>query len=226
MYDYRELERACTQEGCPLCRLIAEGVTRYLESWKYEHFTDVEVREELRRSRGFCGQHTRQLVQMGAALPLAQSYHDIVTDTLEQLEQTNGSPGARGLLSRIFEKRTGRHLCPACHQEEKITARTIDTLRQALGNDEFYACFEASDGLCLDHFQEACTLRVAEISGHWLSRLRQAQLACLRRLEAELSEFIRKHDYRYQGEASGSEAGSWKKAAGLVAGWEQLQQKL
>ena len=41
---------------------------------------------------------------------------------------------------------------------------------------------------------------------------------CLQRLEGQLSELIRKHDYRFKDEARGSEMTSWKRAAGIVAG--------
>jgi hypothetical protein len=58
--------------------------------------------------------------------------------------------------------------------------------------------------------------------GEWLPLLRQAQLACLQRLDAQLSELIRKHDYRFKDEAKGPEMVSWKRAAGLVAGEEFL----
>ena len=49
---------------------------------------------------------------------------------------------------------------------------------------------------------------------------RQAQLAIMQQLEAQLSELIRKHDYRYKDEKRGAEMTSWQRAAGLVSGEE------
>jgi len=76
--------------------------------------------------------------------------------------------------------------------------------------------FIHSGGLCLEHFYQACTGN----SGEGLVRLKQAQLLCLQHLEQQLSELIRKHDYRFKVEERGAEMVSWKRAAGLVAGEE------
>ena len=37
-------------------------------------------------------------------------------------------------------------------------------------------------------------------------------------LRAELDEFIRKNDYRFQSEGMGAEGDSWKRAVGLMTG--------
>lgn len=212
---------ACTQEGCPLCRLVGESLHRYLDAWKYDRFTDIEMRQELRRTRGFCHAHTWQLVQMGATLPLAQAYRDIISDTVENLQrgkEENTRQPTKGLLSRLFENNSGQTLCPACRYKEQTEAHTVHTLRQALLDEAFYKQFAASHGLCLPHFHLACTAKLANTPGDWLTLLRQAQLECLQRLEADLGELIRKHDYRFKDEPRGPEMLSWKRAAGLVAG--------
>lgn len=48
--------------------------------------------------------------------------------------------------------------------------------------------------------------------------LQKAQLTILQRLEQQLAELIRKHDYRYIHEKRGTEMTSWQRAAALVAG--------
>jgi hypothetical protein len=92
-WDYQRLSEACARDGCILCRMIGETTQRYLETWKDEMFTSVDVRATLRNSKGFCNTHTWQLVQMGASLPLAQAYRDIITDEIEQLENDKTSKG-------------------------------------------------------------------------------------------------------------------------------------
>ena len=223
IHEYHVLLYATTQEGCPLCRLIQESTRRYLENWKYELFTDVEVREELRRSQGFCHTHTWQLARMGASLPLAQAYRDILSDMIEQLQ--NGSsdsipqpPG--GLLRRLFDTKREQSICPACRQQENAELRYINSFRKALLDKTFYEQFSASQGLCLDHFRLTCSLKMSDTPGEWLPLLRKAQLACLQRLDGQLAELIRKHDYRFKDEERGPEMLSWKRAAGLVAGEE------
>ena len=219
--DYQRLLYACTQAGCSLCRLAQENTHRYLDAWKYDLFTDVGVREELRRTQGFCHDHTWQLVRMGANLQLAQAYRDILSDAAEQL-QAAGTEASQsgGLLRRIFETKRERPPCPACRQYEQAEIRLVNMLRKALLDPTFYQQFAASQGLCLDHFRLACELKMSDTPGEWLPLLRQAQLAGLQRLDAQLGELIRKHDYRFKDEAHGPEMVSWKKAAGLVAGEE------
>src|SRR5438067_13711400 len=92
--DFERLSEACNNAGCILCRLTGETTRRYLETFKDEMFTDVNVRAKLRSSRGFCNTHTWQLVQMGASLPLAQAYRDIITDEIEQLKMMEVGPGS------------------------------------------------------------------------------------------------------------------------------------
>jgi hypothetical protein len=221
--EYQTLLYACTQEGCPICRLGQESASRYLDSWKYELFTDVEVRQELRRSQGFCNAHTWQLAYMGATLQLAQAYRDIITDMSEQLQNAGAAPAATGgLFRRLFESGgvQKREQCPACRQKEQAEVRYIDTLRKALLVEDFYQQLSASDGLCLEHFRLSCELKLSDTPGDWLSLLRRAQLACLQRLDEQLGEMIRKHDYHFKDEPRGPEMVSWKRAAGIVAGEE------
>ena len=222
--EFQALLYACSQEGCALCHLVQESTYRYLDSWKYETFTDVRVRQELRRTQGFCHTHTWQLARMGATLPLAQAYRDVITDSIEQLQQGGEGGNGSGLWRRFFESKRGRgadEACPACKQQESAAERYAHSVRQAILDEAFYAQFAASDGLCLDHFRVVCENRGPEVSGPWLTRLRQAQLACLQRLDEQLGELIRKHDYRFKDEPRGAEMQSWRRAAGLVAGEEE-----
>ena len=189
---------------------------RYLETWKDELFTDVTIREELRHSKGFCHLHTWQLVDMGAVISLAQAYRDILSDAMEQLEHDNSSR-----RRHWFEAKAESTLCPACQQQAQIEARLVSSLREALAEPTFYAQFSASSGLCLSHFQLASELKPLGMPAIWLPLLRQAQLLCWQRLDAQLGELIRKHDYRFKDEAQGQEMLSWKNAAGLVAGEDQ-----
>ncbi|MBV9617159.1 MAG: hypothetical protein JO031_17035 [Ktedonobacteraceae bacterium] len=204
--------------------MTQESIARYLDAWKYELFTDIDVRKELQRTQGFCNQHTWQLVHMGATLQLAQAYRDILTDMVEQLqsEQEEGGVASSGLFRRLFENSNRRkpEQCPACRRKEEAEIRYIHTLRKALLDPDFYQQFEASNGLCLHHFYLSCDLKMSDTPGDWLSLLQKAQLACLRRLDEQLQELIRKHDYRFKDEARGAEMSSWKRAAGIVAGEE------
>lgn len=220
--ETQQLLETSQRAGCLLCRLGQESVQHYLDAWKYEMFTDVGVREELRRSQGFCNTHTWQLARMGATLQLAVAYRDILSDTIEQLQAGNTASHRH----RWFEpKRDYVPVpCQACVQQEKTVVNFVPFLRQAILDPIFYAQFLASDGLCLEHFQQSCELKLPnspENTGEWLAQLRQAQLAILQRLDAQLRELIRKHDYRFRDEDHGDEMTSWRRAASIVAGEDE-----
>ena len=217
--DYYELFDACKLEGCPFCRVAHDSITRYLDSWKYEVFTDVEDRERLRRSQGFCHAHTQQLVHTGASIQLAQAYQAVLTDTIEQLQASLSGQHGRG-RRRLFEAKHEPTLCPACRQLEEIESGLVFTLRRALLDPQFYERFASSQGLCLPHLRLTIELKLPDTGGDWLTLLQKAEIGCLQRLDGQLSELIRKHDYRFVGEEHGDEMLSWKRAAGLVSGEE------
>lgn len=217
--DYYELFDACNLEGCPFCRVAHASITRYLDAWKYEMFTDIEDREKLRRSQGFCHAHTWQLVRMGASIQLAQAYQAVLSDTVEQLQaDITGKHGRT--RRRFFETKHERAICPACRQLEVIEADLVLALRRALLDPQFYERFANAQGLCLDHLRLTTELKLPDTPGDWLTLLQKAELACLQRLDQQLSELIRKHDYRFKDEEHGDEMVSWQRAAGLVAGEE------
>jgi Family of unknown function (DUF6062) len=217
-WDYERLSEACHKAGCILCRLTGETTRRYLETWKDEMFTDVNVRTTLRSSRGFCHTHTWQLVQMGASLPLAQAYRDIITDEIEQLANDSGKHKQRWFHSKSDDTSSSTAPCPACQQRDQSLARFTSSLRQAISDPTFYTLFLSSYGLCLDHFHLACTLKPLTTPESWLPLLRTAQLTILQHLNDQLNELIRKHDYRYKNETLGPEMTAWQTAAALVAG--------
>ncbi len=224
--EFQALFYACSQEGCIICRLVQESTYRYLDNWKYELFTDVALRLELRRTQGFCHTHTWQLANLGASLQLAQAYREIISDAIEQLQKdtTSTTPVAGGLLRRLFDNKhedSEGKSCPACWQKTQAEERYVQGLRQALLDKEFYLSFTASRGLCLDHFRLTCELKTTDTtSSEWLPLLRKAQLASLQRLDGQLGELIRKHDYHFKDEERGEEMLSWKRAAALIAGEE------
>jgi hypothetical protein len=221
--DYQVVFDACSQNGCPICRLAYESLTRYLETWKYELFTDVELRAQLRRTQGFCHAHTWQLVRMGATLQLAQSYQEIVSDAIDNLQQKTPSSSSSA-LRRLFGgsqnhmTSTSTTQCPACLRQVQAEERYADSFRQVILDETFRTHFSSSHGLCLHHFQLVCTLKTPQPSGPWLDSIRSAQLQCLQKLDRDLTELIRKHDYHFQYEQRGAEMYSWILAAGIVAG--------
>ena len=53
-YDLRD---ALVEPGCPICRLKARVAERYLDGLLWESVNDPGMRDQVRRSLGFCHEH-------------------------------------------------------------------------------------------------------------------------------------------------------------------------
>lgn len=221
---YAEDLRTASQEaGCPVCRLVDQAVRRNLDSLFYEYVNDDHVRLGLRKSRGLCNQHAWQAVDehIGSALGFALLYRDVVAEVVEGLphaieEEPEGSNLIRGKLrgrlrriKQAVKALTPTKECPVCTQREETEVRVLESLTLELGNAEFLAALEASDGLCTPHLLRAVQ-RLGE--GSRVEALLAMEHGKLEALHAELSEIIRKNDYRFIDEEWGLESDSWRRA--------------
>lgn len=216
-------------EFCPICRLTFRAVESYLDSYLYEHVNDPHIRAMLRASRGFCADHVWRIVQsVTSNLGVAITYHDIIRSIGEAMREERDAargafrpgfrlPWARAkdiarAVGEFMDRVRGRRPCPACEYgrrvEEMYTFFALDLL-----DDEAVAP-RLARRLCLRHFDLA--LRSVRCREHF-DMLVGGQLAILDELEGELSEFIRKNDYRFQDEGFGEEADSWRRAPLHVA---------
>ena len=225
------LRAAYGREGCPICLVALEYVEHAMDSWEFEGFTDVAHRHQLIRSRGFCPLHTWQLAQRHDAFQLALVYNEVLTDVLEELDAIGGNasaaPGApkhgsfwnRGLRkrSRPDDVRPAFKDCPFCQSRANAQERLIATLVQLLQVEEERTLLSSSTGLCLTHFalaREFAGERYPETIPHLLA----CERTCLQRIQEELRELARKHDYRFSDEPRGEEMLSWRRGAELCAG--------
>src|ERR1017187_1774953 len=103
--DAHSLCVAFGRDGCPVCTVVLESVELAMDSWNYEGFTDVEHRQELIRSRGFCPVHTWQLAQRNNAFQLAMVYREVFADMLSCLDEE--AQGASFTVSSLLHRKTG-----------------------------------------------------------------------------------------------------------------------
>lgn len=220
LYDLRE---AMSQPGCPVCRLVERDTGRYLDNLLWENVNDPGLRQEVRRARGFCREHTRMLVSRpGASLGLAIIARDVwgeiqhATETVRlpapRARRTRTADIAAGLLARLAPQGE----CPACTYARAMEGLYLDVLlERLLGEDGLLAAYQASEGLCLPHFRQALA-RVRD--GAVYTTLVSAQRAIGQRRLAELNEFIRKNDYRFRDEPWGRERDAWLRALTALVG--------
>jgi len=202
--SYYNLLDAFTQKGCPVCQWVKKTVQHYLDGLLYEQVNDPEVREELQGSWGFCAKHAARVVEFGDGLGLGIIYRDLLASLAEKLKNWK-------------EKHlTAEKLCPACRVQHDIEKRAAELFQSHFHDEEFQSALSASAPLCLPHLVGV----LAHLSDEsHQERLLEIQQTKAEKLRHELSEFIRKHDYRFQAEGfAPEEADSWKRAVMLFVG--------
>jgi hypothetical protein len=228
---YHSLLEACTQPGCPVCRVVLGLVDRYLNVLFYEGVNDIPTRATLRRSRGFCGSHAWRLLggEVGNALGVAIIYHDVLTNVLRDLPPIEGEEQSSGVAA--FFIRAGRQAgswvkktlsaltptgtCLACAERDQVTSLAVDILLNSLQEEEFRTALAGSDGLCLPHLRQAANQSGSE---NQVALLLQTSLPQIEALNADLAEFIRKNDYRFRSEGFGKEGDAWRRAVAKAQG--------
>jgi len=230
--SYYDLRDALILPGCPVCRVSATAVDRYLDSLIYEKVNDPGLRSALRESRGFCQRHAWGLVRHGAALGTAIMMRDV----LRTLQRTLAEGRFRNIpllsLSRVQESLDAEQprastaeavaalgpqaACPACAHEASVESGLLASFLENLqGDDGLLPVYHKSSGFCLNHFRQVLS-RIGDEEVYTL--VVEAQQAIWAKLEGQLSELIRKSDYRYSDEELGEEGVSWLRSLMAVAG--------
>lgn len=228
-YDLRD---AMKKPGCAVCRLRAIASERFIEGLIYEKVNDPGLRDTLRLSRGFCHEHSWLLDRSGAALGMAIITHDVLKHVLadmrrggfsslptlsftraqEMLDQSR----PKGATSSFVAALEPAAECPACTRAREIEEACLATLREhALEEGGLLVDYRASDGFCLPHFRQL----IAGVDEETLfDALTESQRAIWQRLVDELSEAVRKSDYRFYGELLANEGDAWRRAIAALAG--------
>lgn len=227
-----ELQNALAEAGCAVCRLVAKATERYLDGLLWEGVNDPGVRPQIRRAHGFCHDHAWMLARPGASLGVAILTRDVLQSLLaemkgirfqtlptwslrrvqESLDRDQPARATADLVARL----TPQAQCPACVQARRMEEVYLDTLLDHLvGKESLLAAYQASDGLCLPHFRQA----LARLRGEKVfDALVTAQQTIWQRLADQLSEMIRKSDYRFHDEEWGEESGAWLRALAALTG--------
>lgn len=207
-------------------------VEKALKALFFELTNDIQLREQLRTSFGFCAQHARLNFEHGKsdALGVSIIYHDVITNILRRLPdpaQSGNSSGRLGGLRGIRRRGLGEQVvaavraltpqqrCLLCQNEAETRQAAVKVLAESLGDEVFQRALENSEGLCLMHLRLALEAVPDAESYATLLRISRKQLEAL---DAELAEFIRKNDYRFRDEGFGSEGHAWKRAVEKISG--------
>lgn len=202
---YRILE-AFDAPGCPICRLLEQDARSSIKWTLYEHVNDSDIRQELVASRGYCKEHSDLLIELGHPLGVAIIYRDIIDAATADLQS-----GA--VLRRNRRGSKSRSQCPICKSVKGYLDRCLGTLTDNYGDDEMRSRLLSCRDLCIPHVE----LLLDRLPPNAQQELRQAALSHLGELKAELSEIIRKSDYRCE-EPWGEEGNAWTRAVKRLSG--------
>ncbi|RLC65973.1 MAG: hypothetical protein DRI48_05795 [Chloroflexi bacterium] len=213
---YPDLIKACSGPGCPLCRLSLAFGRDYLDSTMYERVNDPGVRRALRDARGYCNTHAWMLTEgRGVVLGSAIILRDVLNTVLEVTDVVPRGQDTRQQAQHLLRRLRPTAECPACAHCRAMEDTAIQTLLKYLDDARLAEALAETSGLCLAHFSRALEL-VEEFDQ--LQRLLHFQRQALQKLRDELSELIRKQDYRFIDERRGQEGDSWLRATGIVSG--------
>lgn len=224
---YHMLLEAFGQPGCPICSIVDEEVMRYIDQLLHENVNDLDFREELRESYGFCSTHGWWLASRfrGAALGTTIMYRDVLNTARQRIDAAAGGgrlaftsrrDAVLGKLRPAQPEAPLQWRCPACQVRNRVEGTFVSTLISHAADERFLDRYALSEGVCLIHFDQA----LATAKAGSLRRLVAKHIALLDRLIEELDEFQRKADYRFQDETIGLEADAWRRALCLVNGKE------
>jgi hypothetical protein len=225
VYDVIE---ACAQPGCPLCRVSDRWAARFVAAILYEEVTDPHTRGRLKESFGFCRDHAWRTTEVGTTLlGMSIIYRGLVTQIADALAdatapdkkrwwQTLGGRAPAGAEATI-PGLSAQTECPACIHLRDMEATALVAITDALPANERLAAglSQVNGGLCLPHLRRALVVARTPDAFSFLQESAKPKLAAL---QADLDEFIRKYDHRFNKEEWGDERDSWQRAIAWVVG--------
>jgi hypothetical protein len=209
-----ELFQNFTQPGCPVCRLTLVSAHQYLDSVIYEYVNKPATHFAVRASRGFCPNHAWQVQDdIGAsALGIAVLYEGVMNHLIKDV--------GTGKVNQASNALKPKGPCPACEHQATAEAHLLRNLLEHLDQDEFADAFSKSAGLCVPHLRQAL-----DQSGSNPAKIRliALQQEIWSKLSAELTEFIRKYDYRFATQGMGEEGSSPRRAIEGTVGLKDVK---
>jgi hypothetical protein len=214
-----DLLEACAQNGCPICRIGAQTVKRYLKSIFYEYVNDIPTRNRLNKRLGLCSEHAQLLLNTRIADTLGASiiYENIVKIVLREFPKSSPIPKeAAKWINRFLGTAETNGECVACEQREALTVHTLKEMSSALSDTVLQTALQSSDGLCFPHLATLLEQVKKPEDAAFLMELTQSKLITR---QSEMAEVIRKSDYRSSSEKmTQEEAVAWKKSMCMVSG--------
>lgn len=197
---------------CPLCAMrqeLEKNAIAYTMGPSYMEDDNRAMTDE----RGFCTRHIHALYleknRLGLALMLNTHMNKVIRD-LKECAAKGSTPARRfkkapdtpAVVSYINEL---THKCFICERIDHTFDRYVDTIFHLWKKDpDFVDTFRQSKGFCVAHYGYLYEAAAKYLSGNaydtFMEALNTSFFENLERVNADVSWFIDKFDYRYQNE--------------------------
>jgi hypothetical protein len=202
--------------GCPLCRERRRTERNYLESILSESVNDIGFRQGLDAARGFCGAHSRAILDADRARSWTLGASILLRATLvARLRDIEAATGTKGWTrTRRTTDALRPPACPACDRVATADGHSVETVVR-LAEDGSWAEAVASAPFCLDHLLALMDRRPVPA---WWPPIEARQVERLRELRDRLERFAHAsaHDRRHL--QTDDQRASVDEAADLLAG--------
>jgi hypothetical protein len=203
---YFRLERVIgSGTECFLCSLEDEIERKYIDAYLSELVMDAKVREKIVESKGFCNNHSYKMLLI-ASKPESSDGHGVAITTQNIIEKLiRDLRKQKKHLKGFFTLAWNEKKCPAClhiaNFMEIYNKKIVELLSS--NHEEFLKLLRNSKGLCIPHFT-ALMRKVAreaqEVKQDIIYALVEVEEKNLRRLNQELSEYVKMQSYEFSDE--------------------------
>lgn len=200
---YHLLLESAPLSECPLCHILHTDMPHRLETLLTELVNDPECRARNRQSLGLCAAHAQAALSLNHALGIALLYRDAALQASDRLRLR-----AAGVRLRP------RAECPVCVQTRHYEAILVRSMAELLADKRLQVAYAAGAGLCVGHLEAV----IAEAAAPVAKYLAETEGERLGMLADELTEYVRKQDWRYAQEVFGREADSPRRAIEKISG--------
>ena len=221
---------------CPLCTL-----EKKLENEALEYALGAAMMEPdyriLSNEKGYCSKHFERLLAMPNKLSLALVLETHLEEIRKKLDELNADTSRLG-KSGLFKKSDNKQIliehaeklhkinseCIICDKITSTMERYIDVLLYMWKNDEsFRKKFDASNGLCMHHFEQVLKLAPKSLKesdcAQFCKSLYEKQIAEYERLQNDIHRFILKFDYRNKDMEWGTAEDAPSRVLQKIGGW-------
>ena len=226
---YFDLRDALAESGCPICARVLRAGRDALAPLLVDGSPETGGRKHVTVLRPLCNAHAWSIHQIPQRpVGLAQAYEAFLHGRIETLQRAMARPdiasrlrwpgwmrGWGELALDWLPRRRRFRRCPACRAAGAVERRDLGLLLDLITDMEFARAYEGSGGLCLPHLD--LIQRLAPDHPN-LSRLLQANIPMVKRLHAEVQDFIRRAKARLATLTQEEQNATWARLLEWTAG--------